>query len=53
MGQFGHSHGEDDMVHNCAHGPSMFDHLGLSIITFLKVEPFTLVKQHIMHSHPK
>jgi hypothetical protein len=25
MGQFGHPHWEDDMAHNYAHGPSMFD----------------------------
>jgi hypothetical protein len=44
MGQFGHSHWEDDMVHNCAHGPSMFNHLSLPTMTLLKVVSFTHVK---------
>jgi hypothetical protein len=26
MGKFDHSHWGDDMVHNYAHGPFMFDH---------------------------
>jgi hypothetical protein len=44
MGQFGHSHWEDDMVHNCTHVPSMSDHLGFPTTTLLKVEPFAHVK---------
>jgi hypothetical protein len=32
------------MVHNCSHGPSMSDHLGLPTTTLLKVEPFAHVK---------
>jgi hypothetical protein len=34
MSQFDHSHLEDDMVHNYAHGLSMSDHLNLTTITF-------------------
>jgi hypothetical protein len=34
MNQFDHSHWEDDMVHNYAHGPSMSDQLNLPTITF-------------------
>jgi len=44
MGPFGHPHWEDGVVHNCAHGPSMFDHLGLSTTTLQKVKPFAHVK---------
>jgi hypothetical protein len=43
-GPFGHLHWEDDMVHNCAHGPSMFDHLDLPTTTFQKVKPSTNVE---------
>ncbi len=39
--QFGHSHWENDMVHNYTHGPSMFDHFGPSTMTLQKVEPST------------
>ncbi len=37
------SHWENDMVHNCADGPSMFNHLG-SPTTILKGEPSTHIK---------
>ncbi len=43
-GQFGHSHWENDMVHNCTLGPSIFDHLGLPTITLLKVELYAHIK---------
>jgi hypothetical protein len=45
-GSIGHPHWENDMVHNCTHGPSNnIQHFGLLTITFLKVEPsFTHVK---------
>jgi hypothetical protein len=39
--QFGHSHWENDMVHNYTHGPSMFNHFGPSTMTLQKVEPST------------
>jgi hypothetical protein len=44
MGQFGHTHWEDDMVHNYAHGFSMSNHLGLPTTTILKGEPFAYIK---------
>jgi len=44
MGQSSHPHWEDDMVHNYAHGLSMFDHLILLTTKFRKVGPFEHVK---------
>ncbi len=44
MGPFGHPHWEDDMVHNCACSPSMFDHLGPPTTPLKKVKPFAHVK---------
>jgi hypothetical protein len=39
------------MVHNYAHGPSMFDHLVLPTIIFRKVGPFEHAKSHDLQSH--
>jgi hypothetical protein len=46
MGQFGHAHLEDDMAHNYAHGPSMFDHLVPPTTILRKVRPFEHTKPH-------
>jgi hypothetical protein len=48
MGQSSHPHWEDDMVHNYAHGPSMFDHLVPLITILWKVGPFKQAKSHDM-----
>jgi hypothetical protein len=53
MGPFDHPHWEDDMVHNCAHGPSMSNHLSPPTTTLQKVKPVTHVEECIMQSHPK
>jgi hypothetical protein len=44
MNQFGHPHQENDMAHDHAHGPSMFNNLDLSTTTHQKVAPFTHAK---------
>jgi hypothetical protein len=41
MGQFGQSHWENTMMHNYAHGLSMFDHLNPPTIILYKVKPST------------
>jgi len=46
MGQYGHPHWENDMAHNYAHGPSMFDHLIISTTIFQKVGPLKHAKSH-------
>ncbi len=46
MGQYGHPHWEDDMVHNYAHGPSMFDHFVFPTTILQKVGPFKHAKSH-------
>jgi len=51
MGKYGHSHWEDDMVHNYAYGPSMFDHLVPLTTIFRKVRPFKHGKSHDLQSH--
>jgi hypothetical protein len=38
-GQYDHPDEEDDMAHNYAHGPSMFDHFGPPTTTLQKVIP--------------
>jgi hypothetical protein len=51
MDQSGHPHWEDDMVHNYAHGPSMFDHLIPPTTILQKVGPFEHAKSHDLQSH--
>ncbi len=46
MGQFGHPHWEDDMVHNYTHGYFMFDHLVPPTIIFQKEGLFEHTKSH-------
>jgi hypothetical protein len=52
MGQSSHPHREDDMAHNYAHGPSMFDHFILPTTILRKVRRSKHVKSHDLQSHP-
>ncbi len=52
MGQLGHPHWEDDMVHNSTRGLSMFNHFVLPTTILRKVRPFDYEESHDLQSHP-
>ncbi len=51
MGRFNNLHWENDMAHNYTCGLSMFNHINPPTIIFLKVKPYTQMKNNTFYTH--